>query len=86
MKHQSMKALTGHIIAVLLVVLLGIVSIMSISGAVDLSNSAVSLFVGSLVGLVAGLLSSPLVFYYGTPPNLPRNIDDGDTNGDGRPG
>lgn len=84
-KHQSMKALTGHIIAVLLVLLMMAVSILSILGEVDLANPAVSLFVGSLVGTISGLLASPLVFYYGAAPNLPPRIDsDGNgTNGNG---
>lgn len=68
---QRMKDIAAHIIAVLLVLLMFAVAIMSISGAVDLTNPAVSLFVGSLVGLIAGLLASPLVWYYGAPPSIP---------------
>lgn len=75
MTAAQMKAATAHVIAVLLVLLLGVVSVMSISGRVDLSNPAVSLFVGSLVGLVAGLLASPLVFYFGTAPSMPGRLD-----------
>ena len=73
---ERMKAATAHVIAILLVLLMATVAIMSISGAVDLTNPAVSLFVGSLVGLLAGLLASPLVWYYGAPPALP-GPDDG---------
>lgn len=70
-KMEQLKAAAAHIIAVLLVLLMCTVAIMSISGAVDLTNPAVSLFVGSLVGLIAGLLASPLVWYYGAPPSMP---------------
>lgn len=76
-KAEMMKAYTAHVIAIVLVLLLSAVSLASILGGVDLSNAAVSLFVGSLVGLIAGLLSSPLMFYYGYAPTLP-----GDPNGD----
>lgn len=72
-----MKAIASHVIAVMLVLLMCTVAIMSISGAVDLTNPAVSLFVGSLVGLIAGLLASPLVWYYGTPPAIPNQEWDG---------
>lgn len=75
-KAEMMKAYTAHIIAIALVLLLSAVSLASILGGVDLSNAAVSLFVGSLVGLIAGLLSSPLFFYYGMAPNLPGDGND----------
>lgn len=67
-----MKSLAAHAIAVLLTLLMAVVSIMAISGMVDLTNPAVSLFVGSLVGLLAGLLAAPLVWYYGAAPMIPQ--------------
>lgn len=72
MTRETMKVLTAHIIAVLLVLLLAAISLLAISGAVNLSDPAVSLFVGSLVGLIAGLLASPLQYYYGRAPKLPH--------------
>lgn len=74
-KLEHFKSMAAHVIAVLLVLLMCVVAVMSISGAVDLTNPAVSLFVGSLVGLIAGLLASPLVWYYGTPPAIPQADD-----------
>lgn len=79
-----MKAIAAHVIAVLLVLLMCVVAIMSISGAVDLTNSAVAMFVGSLVGMIAGLLASPLVWYYGAPPILPNQPDAGPEPWDGK--
>lgn len=67
------KHLAGHIIAVLMVILLGIISIMAIGGDVNLQNPAVSLFLGSLVGVISGLLAAPFVYYYGVPPGHPEN-------------
>ena len=75
-KAEMMKHYTAHVIAIILVLLLSAVSLVSILGAVDLNSAPVSLFVGSLVGLIAGLLSSPLIFYYGYAPNLPGDTGD----------
>lgn len=82
-KNETAKAYAAHTIAIMLVLLLGLVSVLAISGIVDLEKPAVSLFVGSLVGLVSGLLSAPLVFYYGVEPNIPGNGNGEKKNGNG---
>ena len=59
------KMIAANLIAIMLVILLTIISVLSISGSVDLRDSTTSLFVGSLVGNICGLLQAPLVWYFG---------------------
>lgn len=62
---NMIKMIAANLVSIALVCLLSAVSIMAISGSVDLKDSATSLFVGSLVGNICGLLQAPLVWYFG---------------------
>lgn len=66
-KHQQavLKLVAACLISGALVTMLFTVSVMAINGTVDLKDSATSLFVGSLVGNISGLLQAPLVWYFG---------------------
>lgn len=65
-QHLNMiKMIAANIIAIMLVVLLSAVVLLAMSGMVDLKDSTTSMFVGSLIGNVCGLLQAPLVWYFG---------------------
>lgn len=78
---MKMKMITANVVALMLVIMLGIISVMAISGYVDLTNPATSLFVGSLIGNICGLLAPPLVWYFGHSVQT-KGISHQNTNGD----
>lgn len=64
-KLSMIKMVAANIIAILLIMLLSATVLMAMSGAVDLKDPTTSMFVGSLVGNICGLLQAPIVWYFG---------------------
>lgn len=73
---RFLKAISGHIIAVKLILLLGTVIILALTGEVDLKDATVALFLGQVIGGITALLAAPMVFYYGVKPTLGKQPEE----------
>lgn len=65
-QHLTMiKMIAANMVAILLVMLLSAVILVAMLGVVDLKDSTTSMFIGSMVGNICGLLQAPMVWYFG---------------------
>lgn len=59
------KAMTGHVIAILLTAGFFCTVFTALLGFVDMQDATVATFVGTVAGYCIGTLASPLTFYFG---------------------
>lgn len=63
-KLKLMNDLTAHLIAIIIVIGFFSVALVTLLGAVDISNAAVTAFVGTVLGYTVGKFDPLLVHYY----------------------
>lgn len=58
------KALTGHLIAILLIVGLFAIILLALVGVVKISDPTTATFVGTATGYIVSQLTRPLTYYF----------------------
>lgn len=61
------KAITGHVIAIMLITGLFGIIFLAVGGIVKISDPTTATFIGTATGYIVGQLARPLAYYFNVP-------------------